>query len=513
MKLDINNSLNSQQKQSDKLHMKPFFLKPVLLTIGLIFLCSTPSFSKVDSQSLTQKEVEGYFLTLEAHQRKSFHLNLMRVLAKRAKNTKYSEKVINVKIVSTHPQIFELILDNLISEAYAINTEDSTIYCNYAGWMTIHNETNECLPPWNRSVRNNSDIQNFGDTYSGNYSCSGARLIRCNPVVFGPGDDGKGMCATADDNDPTDSTQACLELYQQNQEYFQDHLVNLASNPEGLANYISIAAETLRFCDAYQDDFPYCQELKESLSSSASAAVTCTDQRELLSYMPDLVTPFNQEDLNQIVEGLGDRAVEYAEDLERRQIAVREQNRKVFEEAIEAYSNSQRTQDINERILDNTDRCIMDSCRGSKNRYRSVEYCARYVKYAMFPPASERGGRYGNFDEYPWGADAVESGSWLRREGFVNLLDNPEMQHLTPENAPEGAVIVYEKVTSRPTYTVDGVRRGGPGHIEIKVSDNQYVSDFINDEPTRLGGQRRPIGIYIHMPSEYRSRIQEVPER
>jgi hypothetical protein len=479
------------------------------LTSFMLFL----SLSPVSIWASSVEELELKWTALNSKERRTFHFNLMKVMAKQAKVTKYSEKEVNVKIVSGNPHPLELILNQLTKEAHA-NAEDDSIYCNYAGWMTIHNEANDCLPPWKRENRDNSDIQNFGDTYSGKYSCGGAKLIRCNPLIFGPGDDGKGMCATADDNDPTDSTNACLELYTQNQDYLSDHIDQLAQDPEQLSRYLAVAAETLRFCDAYRNDFPYCEDLEESLMKNAEAAYSCSDEEQLITFMPSVLTPFNQDELNQIVEGLGDKAVDYSEELERRQIEAREHNRKVYEDAMKAYSESQRTKDINTRIVRNTDNCLMDSCKGSKNSFKSVEYCARYVKYAMFPPGSVSGGRYGNFSEYPWGSDAVESGEWLRREGFINLMDQPEMQHLTPETAPKGAVIVYEKVTrGARKYNVDGVTRGGPGHIEIKVSDKEYVSDFINDEPTRLGGLRRPIGIYIHMPQDQRDLIQEVPEK
>ena len=86
------------------------------------------------------------------------------------------------------------------------------------------------------------------------------------------------------------------------------------------------------------------------------------------------------------------------------------------------------------------------------------------------------------------------------------------MSHLTPETAPPGAIIVYEKINSRRNSTVDGVRRGAPGHIEIKASANEYISDFINDEPTRIGGLRRPIAIYYQIPDSYKERLQEVPQ-
>ena len=87
------------------------------------------------------------------------------------------------------------------------------------------------------------------------------------------------------------------------------------------------------------------------------------------------------------------------------------------------------------------------------------------------------------------------------------------MRHLTPETAPIGSFIVYDKPASKKRYSVDGVNRGGPGHVEMRTAEDEYVSDFINEEPTTVGGERTPIGIYVKIPPEYKQKLKEVPQR
>lgn len=457
---------------------------------------------------------ERYHL-LNAGQKYSLHLRLLKVLSRRTRRTRFQEKKYNEVFTHNSTELINIFID----QAHASSDEDSSIRCNFGGWMSILNEQAECVPPWKKSVRSNPRLEVFGDTYTRDYSCGGGKLFRCNPVLFGPGEDGKGICATANDSDPSDSTNACMNSFLSEEGGIRKLIDDLQSDPEKLSSYLAIVTETLRFCQEEEESFLYCDQLTETLLNISGISITCENQESLKSYLPDIITPFNLEELDSITNGLGTAALEYAEELARRQKEVRLKNRAIYKEAIASYQQDQRIIDTIDRIRDNSDKCISDSCDGtrwsrSKPSGTSVAKCARYVKYAMFPPGSSNEG-FGTFSEYPWGTDAVESGAWLRDKGFVNLMDIPEMSHLTPETAPVGSILVYDKPSAnrRNRYVVDGVNRGGPGHIEIKASENEYISDFINDEPTTIGGERRPIGIYVQIPSEFSARLQEVPVR
>lgn len=461
--------------------------------------------------ALEQSKVKDQYELLTLSERKEFHLLLMRNLIKRDLITKYQFKFplqdAPQKKMSFYLHEFS---DLFFSLAYAnqINT------CNFGGWVSLLDETEQCLPPWSNAVKRNEHIARYGATYSGDYSCGGADLFRCNPLLFGAGPedrDGNGFCARANDRDPRDSTNACMQLYLADSNYMDQHLLGLANDPERLSQYLNIVVDTMKFCDENDDAFPYCPGLKNILEDHAAQAIMCANRENLVAALPQVILPVDLSQLDRIVEGLGVEANAYIEQLRQQRQAAIANNQIVYEEAITAYQQDERTGAVMDRLRANSDNCIGDACSGSKSPYSSEGKCARYVKYAFFPPNNSTS--YGRWEDYPWGQDAVQSGRWLRQHGFVNLMNDPSMAGLTPENAPVGAIIVYEDVTvGAARYTVDGVSRGGPGHVEMKLSENEYVSDFINDSPTTVGGDRVPIGIYIHVPDEYTGRLQSIPE-
>lgn len=123
---------------------------------------------------------------------------------------------------------------------------------------------------------------------------------------------------------------------------------------------------------------------------------------------------------------------------------------------------------------------------------RSRKYCYRYVKRALL------GGKM--IRSYPPGAYAKQGVRDLKRQGMINLLDDPKYraQIKSPDDAPKGAVIVYHNDTNE--Y----------GDIQIKTdwgSKGGYVSDFYGDQSflnspkakryARLGKPYRMIGIMV----------------
>lgn len=485
-----------------------------LIYISFIILIGGPHILGAE-ESFSRVSIADNYHLLNRQEKDHLHLLILKLLNKRTKEQKFEKK--KYQELFTHNPIE--FLDFFIVKSYA-NTEAAVDRCNFGGWISTLDNMNQCEPPWRRSVRDNPRLLVFGDTYTREYSCGGANLFRCNPLIFGLGEDGKGICASTDDSDSNESTNSCLSIFLNSEGATRAVIDNLEKNPDQLASYLAIVAETLHFCQINVLDFPYCDDLNATLLNISRLSVMCTDQQELLSYLPDIVTPFNLDELDSITNGLGTAAIKYAEDLTKRQQEIRLKNRTVYQEAISAYQQDSRLISTIQRIRDNSDKCIMDSCDGtrhsrSKPQGTSLAWCARYVKFAMYPPRGTDADSYGSFEEYPWGSDGVESGDWLKKDGFVNLMDIPEMSHLTPETAPIGSIIVYEKTAAnrRNRYNVDGVNRGGPGQVEIKASENEYISDFINDEPTTVGGDRRAIGIYVQIPPEFESQIQEIPER
>ncbi len=463
-------------------------------------------FASIESDShWNQQLVEESYKSLDFKEKITLHKTLMLVLERQSIKTRYEQRKIEV-YTSYNSTYF---LDTLFEQAQA-SLGDETVACHFGGWMTLV-ENSKCVPPWKRSVRDSSKLDRFGGKYT--KSCGGPSLFRCNPVVFGPGEDGDGICTSTDDSDPNLATTSCIEDFKKNPNAIREHIEKLIEDPELLSQYLAVTVESLRSCEVQSDPFSYCEELGELMQRSSQQASLCADVDNLVSFLPDVLTPFNLDEIDEITNGLGTRAKEYMETLEERQLLALNNNRNTIGRAIEAAQRDQRLIDTITRVRNNTTKCIRDMCSGTKSATKSIAYCAAYVKHAIFPYNSEKGRRFANFSEYPWGSDAVESGPWLEEQGFVNIMDYPSMANMTPENAPNGAIIVYEKINSRQNVTIDGRRYGGPGHIEIKASENEYISDFINDEPTRIGGLRRPIGIYFKIPREFRDQIEEIPER
>lgn len=125
--------------------------------------------------------------------------------------------------------------------------------------------------------------------------------------------------------------------------------------------------------------------------------------------------------------------------------------------AIQSYSNSEE--------VNNSIKWFENNVEGKKIK-RGV--CYRYVKKALYLNGSKNKSRLVN--HYLNGRSAYMGASALKKNGFVNLLDDPRYKNLTPETAPKGAIIVYT---------------GGStphGHIEMKLdagTNSRFASNFV----------------------------------
>uniref|UniRef100_UPI003AF31783 hypothetical protein n=1 Tax=Halobacteriovorax sp. TaxID=2020862 RepID=UPI003AF31783 len=207
-------------------------MRRVFINLALVFTALATSVSAADYQ-WTNERVDIAYGQLSLGERKEFHFNLMKVLEQKAKKTKYEQEKINVYLTQNN---FYL-LENLFNSAYA-TIEDPTIFCNFGGWMT-NIKNGKCVAPWSRSVRDNPEMEIFGEGYKN--SCGGANLFRCNPIIFGPGDDGKGICTTTDDSDPNLATSSCIDDFLKDHVAGMDHLISLQEDPKKLSAYIAIA--------------------------------------------------------------------------------------------------------------------------------------------------------------------------------------------------------------------------------------------------------------------------------
>lgn len=119
---------------------------------------------------------------------------------------------------------------------------------------------------------------------------------------------------------------------------------------------------------------------------------------------------------------------------------------------------------------------LRTGCGGSKSPTRSTGYCYRYVKLILQDCGAASG--------YLSGVYAKNAGPELLRAGFRKLNVS------SPRQAPPGAVLVYGNRCSSLANQA--------GHIEIKISESQYISDYVGSRPISESTTCRPfLGAYI----------------
>lgn len=131
--------------------------------------------------------------------------------------------------------------------------------------------------------------------------------------------------------------------------------------------------------------------------------------------------------------------------------------------------------------------------RRVKRRYGAGE-CYDYVKrmlYSSKVSTEDYNSKY-----------ARQAPEMLLNDGYINLNAPPHNLGITPENAPEGSVIVYE--STRYCDSFSRKNKIGCGHIEVPLKDKKgnriYTSDYKSPHPitqSTIGSKYKPIGIFI----------------
>tara|TARA_R110000868_G_scaffold136049_11_gene348842 strand:- start:992 stop:2035 length:1044 start_codon:yes stop_codon:yes gene_type:complete len=158
----------------------------------------------------------------------------------------------------------------------------------------------------------------------------------------------------------------------------------------------------------------------------------------------------------------------------------------VLDDTLRAYQESQGVRDMVAAIRSGAlkRRTERRAIIGRKPADESLGRCLMYVKFAMLEG--------GFFSSYPSGLYASNFSPALERRGFVNLMRGNGYEITDPKDAPIGSVIVYENTPDPKT----------PGHIEVKLSDTDYGSDYIDDQPrSETSNNRKIIGIYAKLPA------------
>lgn len=132
-----------------------------------------------------------------------------------------------------------------------------------------------------------------------------------------------------------------------------------------------------------------------------------------------------------------------------------------------------------------------------KKRTQPTYRCYGFVKTAL-----DRSGVF-PYHSQNYAKDAVKHLDKKNnpKTGMTNLLD--EYPTLTAAQAPPGAILVYDApIPPNRQLTVEELAAGKQhaGHIEVKISDNKYLSDFESTIPISeyfVEGKRKLKGVYF----------------
>lgn len=452
-----------------------------------LFLAVVLSISTVAAQARAPLSSAEHLQKLTRSEFVNFHMSLLEVAALRERSSRLPTKLIPEGALHTSTS-YQMLIEFLLQSAHAESREGK---CLFGGWASFK-VNGVCKTPW--SFAGDQELKEIGPTYDSEFYCGGSNKFRCNPILFGPGSgDGKGHCIEIDGYD--DLTLNCFKKAKETPEEIFDLYRN---NPTFRFAYLNLVEETMNFC-ADAEGYDACRYLMASAQSTKN--FVCNDQdlnkllgserfMELESLWGNLEGELIQNKGR--AAALGERVINHVERYplpEPRQTELPQVEGTDFDN----YSNSPQVHKMIEGLKKGLSlTCGQPNLRRSSDPYNNCSArrpnkvnaplykCWRYVKLGLMEADLA--------DNYIASEFAVHAGSHLEREGFTNLLDNPEYTDMTPATAPPGAVLVYSKQGS---YT--------PGHIEVKTHNGTYISDFESDSPiTDYNPRRRLIGIYIN---------------
>lgn len=395
-----------------------------------------------------------------------------------------------------------------INEAHAAKGVDGK--CFFGGWLT--NQTpNWCNEPWKHA--SDPQAKELGPTYDSASYCGGKNLFRCNPVLFGMPKDhdpklgknpDRGICIEIDSYKHV--TAMCVK---EATKHIDNYIDVLSKDPKKLEQFLGHATEILNYCD--KDKLNYCEGLKAYLQKITKKAEDCAKAR-VEATLPKVVPRLNN-DIIKVTEKLIEKeepkpVVEVTPEpiiepkpkpiiVEKpKEDTIRPVERPEIDpltQKILAYSNDPRTQRMIDRMREIYRRnCNARGCRGSKGNVPGGA-CWRYVKHGLMKGSYADGYLEKHKQSYPYTptASAKNAGKEFfetKEVGFTNLLKTDKYKNLSSADAPVGAVLVYSG--------------GKHGHVEVKASQSEYISDYRAGKPTDKTSAyraktRKLVGIYV----------------
>ena len=386
-----------------------------------------------------------------------------------------------------------------INEANAALGVDGN--CFFGGWITNQSPV-WCNEPWKHA--NTEKAKEFGPTYSSENYCGGKDLFRCNPVLFGMpknpdprlGDNPeRGICIKIDSYDHV--TAMCAK---EASKYLDEYINILSKDPKKLEQFLNHTSEILNYCD--KDKLDYCEDLRSYLEKITKKAEDCAKARAE-AMLPKVETPLSEGDLEKVTAALEEQETK-KEDPKPAVVVVPDEEKEVvrpkprpeidpLEKKVMAYSSDPDTLKMITAARRNyTKKCNSSGCRGKKGNVPGGS-CWRYVKHGLMSGNYADGYMKKHKVSYPFtpSASAKNAGKEFfetKEVGFTNLLKTEKYKELKSADAPVGAVLVYSG--------------GKHGHIEIKASESEYISDYRAGVPTDISSPyrartRKLVGIYV----------------
>lgn len=464
-----------------------FQLTRKLFLIFAVLFCGQLLASEVDSFVEPLQYFKKYYTKDEL---KKIHNLNTQILIEIEKKTKYPPEL------KTEQVYFKWLKIPFINEANALGIDGK---CFFGGWMTSQG-SNWCHEPWKHTEE--PQIKEFGPTYNNENYCGGKDLFRCNPVLFGMPKNPKpklgrnperGICVKISSYDHV--TKKCTE---QAGKYLDELVDKLRGDMKGLEDYLTHTAEILRYCE--KDKLDYCDALKSYLEKVTKRAKDC-ETAQGAALLPQVKAPLDQKDLAIVTEVLTDDKIikprkDVIVEVTPTPVPVIEKvddEQTSLEDKIAAYSKDRQTKNMISKMRRiYTQKCNNSSCKGNKGN-GSTGMCWRYVKHGLLGSDYADGYLKKNETSYPYTAtpSAKNAGKdfFERKEvGFTNLLKTDGYKKLSAKDAPIGAVLVY--------------KGGKHGHIEVKTSENEYISDFRSGNPIDArnayrSSTRELIGVYV----------------
>jgi hypothetical protein len=193
----------------------------------------------------------------------NFHTSLIHILIEKEKKERFPGRLLTPKesneLQSSFYQFF-------IDTAHAGSKKGKM--CFFGGWPSFRSgKKNLCRPPW--EFAKDAELKKFGPRYDRKHWCGSDTLFRCNPLIFGPAESGKGTCVTI--SNYNNVTELCHDHLKKSKKDTQLLYRKFEKDAEFRRLYIGLSEEALQFCED-NPKYDACDFLKNTVYTFYKAA-------------------------------------------------------------------------------------------------------------------------------------------------------------------------------------------------------------------------------------------------